>query len=55
VLKYNRRKGTKKYQLLFDDNTSLYFFAEDHEEAAGIAQEEAIKHSLTIKDIKPNA
>lgn len=49
---FPRRKGTRQYQLTFEDDTSLYFFAEDDEEAAGIAQDEAIKHGRTIIDIQ---
>ena len=52
---HKRRKGTKKYLLISSTNEEFVFFAKDIEDAAGIAQDEAIEHSLTIKDIKPYA
>jgi len=55
VLHNTRRKGTHKYLLISSTNEELCFLADDFEDAIDAALEEAEKHSLTIKDIKPYA
>ena len=52
---HKRRKGTHLYLLISSANEELQFLANDFEDAIEVALEEAAKHSLTIKDIKPYA